>query len=622
MDRRSSCLRFNLSSTRTLAVFGASVLIALVAQMAMPAVAAASELAQPTATGAVQSIHGTSMLANFSSPVLATVTGGNAYLSWWKLALVVLTFVFWVRNADWINQDSVKLADGTSIVPQFWNLMNVGVGLAGFFAAISIPIFWVGYPLLLLASLVPLISYLFVRKKQLSVNQGLRQRVSGKGYQDSDGDGLAQDEGVELSFSPAGDTDVLRKSALIKARQSEGFVPLKEMLFDGKAKRADIIQIDYSQTQAVAKMFVDGTWHATAPMDRPSGDALLVSLKSLAGLNPEERRAKQKGEFSFKSELGKADVLVRSQGVKTGEKVRMKFVRATKDLLNLRQLGMFSSMADKFIACLNSTGIAIVSAPSKHGLSSTWQGVLVSADRLTRDCIGLISSDEMETAIENITPKEYETDDLAAPALKAALLAQPDAIALPEIPNSDVLDMLSEQVLTQDRAGWLQINSNSAAEALLRIYSKAGNRDNFRQAVKYATCQRLLRRLCEDCKQEVPVPPKTIKALGGDPKTQKTIYQHWRLPPPEQRVDEKGREIEFPPCETCRGLGYIGRIAIFEMIKVNDAVREALKKSPKVAAIDKVATESKAKKSMKSGAYQLVLLGVTSLAEVQSTLKK
>jgi type II secretory ATPase GspE/PulE/Tfp pilus assembly ATPase PilB-like protein len=612
MDRRSSSLRFNLSTTRTLAVMAASVLMALGAQVAIPAVA----------HGSVPSIGGTAPLSSSLLPVLAAVTGGNAYLSWWKLALVVLTFVFWVRNSDWINQDSVKLTDGTAIDPQFWNLMNVGVGLAGFFAAISIPIFWVGYPLLLLASLLPIIFYKFVRKKQLSENQGLRQRVSGKGYQDDQGEVLAQDEGVELNFSPAGDTDVLRKSALIKARQSAGFVPLKEMLFDGKAKRADIIQIDYSQAQAAAKMFVDGTWHATAPMDRPAGDALLVSLKNLAGLDPAERRAKQKGTFSFKSELGKAEVLVRSQGVKTGEKVRMKFVRETKNLLNLKQLGMFSSMADKFIACLNSTGIAIVSAPPKHGLSTTWQGVLVSADRLTRDCIGLIASDEMETAIENVTPKEYETDDAAATALKAALLAQPDAIALPEIPSSEVLDMLSEQVLTQDRSAWLQINSNTAAEALLRVYSKAGNRDNFRQAVRYASCQRLLRRLCEDCKQEVPVPPKTIKALGGDPKTQKTIYQHWRLPPPEERVDEKGREIEFPPCETCRGLGYIGRIAIFEMIKVNDAVREALKKSPKVAAIDKVATESKAKKSMKSGAYQLVLLGVTSLAEVQSTLKK
>jgi len=398
---------------------------------------------------------------------------------------------------------------------------------------------------------------------------------------------LAQDEGVEIDFSPAGETNVEQQGALIKARQSPGFVPLKEMLFDGTSKRADIIQIDFSQTQATPKLFVDGTWHATAPMDRPDGDALLVSLKHLAGLDPKERRAKQKGAFRFKSELGKAEVQVRSQGVKTGEKVRVKFVRATKDLLNLKQLGMFPKMADKFIASLNSSGLVIVSAPPKHGLSSTWQGLLVSADRLTRDCIGLVSSDEMETAIENIIPKEYESDDLAATALKAALLTQPDAIALPEIPSSDVIDILSEQVITENRAAWLQIQSGSAAEALLRVYSQAKNRK-----------------------------------LGGDPRAQKTIYRQWRLPPPEQRVDEKGKPIEFPTCETCRGLGYIGRIGIFEMITVNDSVREALKKTPKIAAIDKVATESKAKKSMKQGAYQLVLLGVTSLAEVQSTLKK
>lgn len=605
MDRRSFCLRFNWKAIGALTVCSAGVLMALT--MASAAVAADGAYG---AGGALS--------------LLAAVKGGNAYLSWWKMALVVLTFVLWVRNADWINQDAVKLADGTEIVPQFWNLMNVGVGIAGFFAAISIPIFWVGYPLFLLAALVPIICYTVVRKKQLSVNQGLRQRVSGDRAtrRNAQPAVLAQDEGVELNFSPAGDTDVQQKAALIKARQSPGFVPLKEMLFDGKAKRADIIQIDYSQTQAAPKLFVDGTWHAMAAMDRPAGDALLVSLKNLAGLNPQERRAKQKGAFSFKSELGKAEVQVRSQGVKTGEKVRMKFVRATKDMLNLKQLGMFPNMADRFIATVNSSGIVIVSAPPKQGLSSTWQGLLVSADRLTRDCIGLVSSDEMETAVENIIPKEFENDDLAAAALKAALLTQPDAIALPDIPNSDVLDMLSVQATTEDRAVWMKINAGSAAEALLRVYSKAGNRDEFRSAAKYVCCQRLLRRLCDDCKTEVPVPPKTIKTLGGDPKTQKTIFQQWRLPPPEQRVDEKGNPIDFPTCETCRGLGYIGRIGIFEMIKVNDAIREALRKTPKVAAIDKVATESKAKMSMKSGAYQLVLLGVTSLAEVQSTLKK
>lgn len=608
MDRRLFCSRFNLAGVGNLAMMltGAVVVTTFTCQSATAATAAG-----------VSNAFGFSDVA-----LLAAVTGGNAYLSWWKLALVVATFVFWVRNSDWINQDAVKLEDGTDINPQFWNLINVTTGIAGFFAAISIPIFWLGYPLFLLAALVPMVCYSLARKKQLSVNQGLRQRVGGNAKRDAEPEVLAQDQGVELSFTPAGDTDVIKKGNLIKSRQSPGFVPLKELLFDAKTKRADVIEINYTQAQAAPRLFVDGTWHAAEPMDRPSGDALLVSLKQLAGLNPKERRAKQKGGFGFKSEFGKAQVQVHSQGVKTGEMVQVKFVGANRELLNLKELGMFPSMADRLVTGLNSSGIVIVSSPPQQGLSSTWQGLLSSADRLTRDCVGLIPADESETSIENISPKPYQTDDHAATVLKAALLAQPDAVAVPEIANSDVLDMLTDQVVTQDRSAWLKTNANSAAEALLRIYATAGNRDHFRQAVKFVSCQRLVRRLCDDCKQETPVPPKLIQQLGGDPKTQKTVFQPWRLPPPDQRVDEKGKPIEFPTCPTCRGLGFIGRIAVFELIEVNQAVRDALKKTPKVAAIDQSATQSKAKKSMNSAAYQLVLLGVTSLAEVQATLKK
>ena len=113
-----------------------------------------------------------------------------------------------------------------------------------------------------------------------------------------------------------------------------------------------------------------------------------------------------------------------------------------------------------------------------------------------------------------------------------------------------------------------------------------------------------------------------IKQLGGDPSKIRSLSRQWQLPPPEQRVDENGNPIEFPPCGVCGGIGYIGRIAVFEMIKVNDGVREALKKTPKVPAIDKAAKESKAKKSMQSSAYQLVLMGVTSIQEVQNVLNK
>jgi general secretion pathway protein E len=155
----------------------------------------------------------------------------------------------------------------------------------------------------------------------------------------------------------------------------------------------------------------------------------------------------------------------------------------------------------------------------------------------------------------------------------------------------------------------------------LRLYSTAADRAQFLNAVNNVTGQRLVRRLCPDCRVEVRVQPKIIQQLGGNPKTQGTIYNPWKLPPPDQRVDEKGREIEFPPCETCGGIGFIGRIAVFEMITLDDQLREFIKKNPKVGPIEQAAVKL-GKSTMANQAYQLVLLGVTSLAEVQRVLKE
>ena len=551
---------------------------------------------------------------------LAAKTGG-AYFSWWKLLLIVLTFLVWVRNADWMNQDAVKIEREAELNAGIWNLVNVLALLGSFFAAISIPIFWIGFPLMALATLAPFISYRVVRRGKLKENQALRRKVNRKQYENESSEQLAQDQGVAMNINAAGANDGDRKAALIRARQSSGYVDFKELLHQGMLKRADYIQIDYTQTQAAPRLFVDGTWHALPNMDRVSGDALLVSLKNVAGLNAEERRKKQSGNFSLKSELGKANLHVVSKGVKTGERVRITYVQS-KEILNLPNLGMFPSMAKKFVAGLNSSGICIVSAPPKNGLTATWQGLLVTADRLTRDCVVVMDDQETESSIENVTAKEFDSDESAAAFLKKTFVAQPDAVAVPRVPSPEFMDLLCLEAKTQERSVWMRAQASSAAEALLRTYALAGDRGDFRDTIKFVTCQRLVRRLCDGCKEEIPVSPKMIQKLGGDPSKIKTLSRQWQLPPPEQRVDEKGEPIEFPPCGVCGGIGYIGRIAVFEMIKVNDAVRETLKKTPKVPAIDAAAKESKAKKSMQSSAYQLVLMGVTSLQEVQNVLNK
>jgi len=107
-----------------------------------------------------------------------------------------------------------------------------------------------------------------------------------------------------------------------------------------------------------------------------------------------------------------------------------------------------------------------------------------------------------------------------------------------------------------------------------------------------------------------------IQKLGGNPKQQRTLFTQYKLPPPEQRIDEKGKPIEFPPCPTCGGLGYIGRIATFEVLQLDEQLRAVIRKQPQAAAIEAAAVKS-GKLPLANQAYKLVLLGVTSLAEVQ-----
>jgi type II secretory ATPase GspE/PulE/Tfp pilus assembly ATPase PilB-like protein len=549
--------------------------------------------------------------------------GPGGYFSWWKLLLIAAVFIFWVRMADWVNRDSMKIGERMSMQPEFWNPMIAFPFLAGFILVISLPIFVAGLPIYLITAFMPVTVYFFIRRSRFKQNPNIKQYLKLKPGEAPAAEALPQDEGASIDFTPAGDNSNQKQGNLIRARQSDGFTSFKELLALTQFKRAEQLQMEFTREGVSLRILVDGSWHPLDPMDREAGDAVLSSMKNLAGLNAAERRAPQAGSFRFKSDSGKAAVTVTSRGVATGERVLMKYELSAKEALPFPQLGMFPDMVSQIKESLNQTGTTIISAPPGCGLTSSWQGALVTADRLTRDCVGVIDQDEVETVQENIVIHRYEegTEKSQFPILKTLLLTQPDMLAVPKLESTETLDLLMNQVLTQQRSVLLRVPAKSAAEALLKMYKQAGDRDQFLKATKNVTCQRLVRRLCTDCRVEVRVQPKTIQQLGGNPKTQGTIYNQWRLPPPDQRVDDKGRPIEYPPCTTCGGLGFIGRIAVFEMLSLNDQLRTLIKQSPKIATVEAAAVKL-GKTTITKEAYKLVLLGVTSLAEAQRILKQ
>lgn len=549
-----------------------------------------------------------------------SLRGPGGYLAWYKLLLIAIVFLVWVRMTDWINRDGQAFGAGINLVPEVWNPVSLAAMLLGFWSAVTIPIFWVGFPLMVVLSFAPFTVYFLVRRAKIIETPSLRHKLE---QSDPDKpDILPQDIGPEIQFTPAGNSKADKQKNLIRARRAKHFLEMKELIDDAVAKRAEVIMLDYARDRVNSRMLIDGAWHALPVQSRMVGDSVLVGLKNLAGLDAADRRSKQLGRIGAQLRDKKITLEVASQGVKTGERVQLKFIEKRKHDLTLPELGMWPDMMEKLIAHTGKNGVVIVSAPPRNGLTTMWRATLGAVDRITRDWVAIADQQDYETDVENIVMHRFsrEAGETAMTVMKKVLLSQPDALVVPDSSDSDTLDKVVAEAASQNRTVITRVVANSAAEALIRIYANVTDRSRFAQTVNCVLGQRLARRLCDACKVPVRVQPQMIQKLGGDPGKIKALYKHYVLPPVEQRVDENGKPIEMFPCKVCGGIGFIGRISIFEMINIQPNIRAALLKQPNVETIRKLATANGDIPMLQNG-YRIVLMGITTLPEIQRVMK-
>ncbi len=538
--------------------------------------------------------------------------GPGNYFSWIKLALIIAVFLVWVRVADWINRDAIRFSRHTGFVPQLWNPVIVLSFVAGLLAVLSIPVFVGGYAAFCAGAFFPLTLYLVQRRGRIPPEAKTGELFAEKIEQTS----------LPIEVVAAGENTEQAQSNLIRARQSESFEPALQMLHDAVSKRTEQILLDYTREAVAGRSQIDGIWQPLPALDRASGDALLVVLKTLANLNPAERRQPQRGQFRGQSGRKTFEIDLTSQGVPTGERVLLKIHFDETLALNLANLGMQPAMLKQLNACLEEPGLIIISAPAGQGLSATWQAVLNEADRFTRDFVAVIDHDERETERENIEGVRFDSRIGETPAsrLKKIILKQPNVFVVPDPVDAATLDVLTDQVLSEQRMLITRTRAGSAAEALLRVMALSGDRQAFVKSVTAVTCQRLLRRLCDRCKQPIQANPQAIRQLGGNPETGTTIYRSFQLPPPEQRVDGEGRPVEMQPCPDCAGIGFVGRTAIYELVLVDDEIRQQLVREPRLEPVTRVIRQ-RGNLTLLEQAYRAILDGRTALSEVQRVMQ-
>jgi type II secretory ATPase GspE/PulE/Tfp pilus assembly ATPase PilB-like protein len=426
-----------------------------------------------------------------------------------------------------------------------------------------------------------------------------------------------------IEFKPKAAGKQEQQGILIACRGMEQFEATSTVLAQALMVRADQVLLDFSQQGVAIRFRVDGLWESQAPLDRPTGDGVLVILKKMCLLNPADRRSRQQGTLPLSMKGIDWIIHFTSQGIPSGERVLLRIEPKKAVLNNLADLGMRDTMQTQLKSLLNSDdAMFIFSGLPGHGLPTTWRVGLESADRFVRDFHSIedVSSDDPE--LINIGKHTFDKSKGETPmtVLKSLLLKQPDALILPDLFSPEIARLICAEVADEHRYAITRVAAPSAVEALLKLMATFP--DSAKSIVKL-TCgvinQRLVRRLCTDCRQPFQPSPQLLQKLGIPPGRVQNLYQPFIPPPPEQRVDANGKPIEIEICKKCNGRGYFGRVAIFELLQLNDAIRTVVLKKPSVQHILPVARQNGFLTLQEEGVLAIAT-GLTSLQELQRVL--
>lgn len=542
--------------------------------------------------------------------------GPGGYLAWPKLLLLWLLFLFWVKTTDWVNRDvqlvgmSYAVWNVSTFIPFFIVLMVLGLGL---------PLFAIGFALCIFAAVLPVGIYVLQRNARVEPQQKvmtpdhirfLIARMFGRADEGSYEKKAAHEQGAQVDLTGSGSRDAQKnQSNTVLSRQMPGYVAAKELVAGAIENRAEKAMLDYTRQAVSLRYQVDGVWHDGDEQDLEAATASLEVLKVLSNMDPNQRRARQEGGFEAKYEGEDFTGSIVCQGTKTGERVIIHLSGIGQPFNSLADLGMREAMVVRYKELmLSDNGILLLSTVPSGGLTTLLNMSLRSTDRYLRDFVIVEGVDDPHEEIENVSPLTYnlasgETPDKILPNV---LRKEPDVVVMPELHNKETVKILCEAAV-EDQMVIATIRAKEAVEALLRVLLLKVSAKSFAPVVAGVLNQRLIRKLCETCKEAYAPPPALLKKLGIPAGHVEELYRH-----PEQPEEV---------CPDCRGIGYKGRTAVFELLIVDDQIREALIKQPKLETLRKVARQS-GQRSLQEEGILAVAQGVTSLPELMRVLKQ
>ena len=529
--------------------------------------------------------------------------GARYFDSFW-LFMFTLQCVAWVGVFDWVGRDSSKW----KVRPALWTGLAAGMGAGALILTLAAGI---GFVFLGMTGLgVVLGMYVYMRNRvvpgdmKVLTGQHVRNVFRRMGVRlhlvSEEGGGGGGSGGVDMTeiVLLRKDGTTLEKIAEGRGsmRTSEAVLSVKELVESAVLSRATDIHLEPKEDELQARFRIDGILHNVPSYDRELALPMISSVKVLSDMDIAEKRKPQDGTYMGRLGGRTLDFRVSTTPSVHGETMVIRILDRGVGLMSLEKLGFSVTDLPAVKRIMNYPhGMMVVAGPTGSGKSTTLYAVLSELDAFQKNIVTI--EDPIEYRLDNVTQTQVnpKTGVTFASQLRSALRQDPDVILVGEIRDAETARVALQAAMTGHFV-FTTLHANDSITSMFRLLDLGVEPYLIASSLSVVLAQRLLRVLCEECKAAYVPDPQFLAKLGV-------------------RTD---REIELwkaVGCDRCQGTGYFGRIGVFELLELNDVMRDLVRTNPSVQLMGSEARKMGMRKLQEDGLAK-VFKGVTSVKEL------
>ncbi|MDQ6809639.1 MAG: GspE/PulE family protein [Verrucomicrobiota bacterium] len=368
------------------------------------------------------------------------------------------------------------------------------------------------------------------------------------------------------------------------------------ILVQAVKEKASDIHLEPFQKMVKLRYRIDGELIMAESPPKALQLAITSRIKILAGLNIAERRVPQDGRFRIKVMGKDIDLRVSVLPTAYGEKIVIRLLDKTALTGSIDQMGMDEATLEKFKKAIDAPhGMILVTGPTGSGKTTTLYSVLQELNSPQYNIVTVEDPIEYELAGINQVAVRADIGLDFSTALRSILRQDPDIVMVGEIRDNETADIAVKAALTGHQV-LSTLHTNDAAGAITRLDDMGIEPFLISSSIIMACAQRLVRRICTNCREEFVPEPEMLDRLGLQ-QNDETVFYHGA------------------GCDRCKHRGYVGRAAIIEALPVSETVRRLIIKRASATVIKNQAV-SEGMKTLRMVGIDKALEGITTLEEV------